>query len=279
MPHGAIASSLRKGSGLSSLTKMLAIMGLLDTAAPVLQAEEIAARLGYSRPQSYRYIRELCDAGFLIRFRSGYALGPRCIQLDYIIRQSDPLLRASEPIMRELRDQNGCDVLLANMFGDRIVAVHHERGFDPTTISYSRGRLMPLFRGAGSKVILAGLPVARQRRIVHAHAGELAESAIGQSWDEIRTALRTIKRDDFALSRGELDAVNVGIAVPLVVESSMPPASLVLVLNAARFRTTDLNAVILIARNARDHIIRTLTAGDGLRLRPMTPESSGSTLG
>ena len=164
--------------------------------------------------------------------------------------------------MRELRDRNGCDVLLASMFGDSIVAVHHERGTDPTTISYSRGRQMPLFRGAGSKVILAALSGSRQRRIVEEHRGLLATSTVGRSWEEVRAALKAVRRAGHALSLGELDDVNVGIAVPLVLETALAPASLVLVLNAARYRTTDGGTVVRIAQAARDRIVSAIALAD-----------------
>ena len=132
----------------------------------------------------------------------GLCVRPRCIQLDYVIRESDPLLKAAGPVMRELRDRNGCDVLLASMFGDSIVAIHHERGTDPTTISYSRGRQMPLFRGAGSKAILATLPCSRQQRIVEAHADALASSAIGHPMTgHAETNLASMKTGKYQTAR------------------------------------------------------------------------------
>src|ERR1019366_8300669 len=102
-----------------------------------------------SRPQGYRYIRELYATGFLTRFSGAYSLGPRIIELDFIIRRGDPLLRSSEPLIRELRDRVACDVILARMFGNHLVAIHHERCNDTNFVGYGRGRPMPLFRGSG----------------------------------------------------------------------------------------------------------------------------------
>jgi DNA-binding IclR family transcriptional regulator len=244
---------------MASFGKMLGILDLFDTDTPVLSAEEITSRLGCSRPQSYRYIRELCDAGFLMRFRREYALGPRCIQLDYTIRQSDPLLKASMPVMRETSIHNGCDVLLASMYQDKIVAVHHERGPDSMTVSFSRGRLMPLFRGAGSKVILAALPSGLQEELYHQHPEDAALSSLGASWEEVKGNLRSIRRAGYAISVGELDPVNVGIAVPLMLEKTMAPSSIVLVLSAVRYRTTDVDAIVRAALLAQERILSGLS--------------------
>jgi DNA-binding IclR family transcriptional regulator len=248
---------------MSSFGKMLAILDLFDVDGPVLTAEEIISRMGYSRPQSYRYIRELGDAGFLMRFKGGYTLGPRCIQLDHIIRQSDPLLNASVPVIREASIQNGCDILLTRMYQNRIIAVYHERGPDPMTVSFGRGRLMPLFRGAGSKVILAALSSARQKQLYQEHPEEAAKSSIGSSWDEVKENLRVIRRAGYAISVGELDPANVGIAVPLMLEGMTTPSSIVLVLSAARYRTTNIDAVVQVILSVREDVLAALTRSNG----------------
>ena len=91
------------GSGLSSLTSTLAILALFSASDPVWSAERIIEQLAYSRPTGYRYVRELVSAGFLVRVAPGsYSLGPRIIELDYQIRQSDPLLKAGLPVIHGL---------------------------------------------------------------------------------------------------------------------------------------------------------------------------------
>jgi DNA-binding IclR family transcriptional regulator len=44
---------------MTSLTRMLAILDLFDEGTSMWTAEAIAARLGYSLPTGYRYVREL----------------------------------------------------------------------------------------------------------------------------------------------------------------------------------------------------------------------------
>lgn len=243
---------------MSSLARMLAVLDLFSVEKPIWPAEDIAASLACSRPQGYRYIRELCKAGLLIRFAGGYALGPRAIEIDYLIRQGDPLLQASEPIMRAIRDRHGCDVLLASMVGDRIIAIHHERGETLTTVAFGRGRLMPLFRGAGSKVIVANLPTAQQKRLVANNGDDLRQSTFGREWPDVQRELRAIRRSGFALSIGELEPVNVGIAVPVRVDQADAPSSLVLVVHRSRFETINLDAIVQIAKDRSSEIGRIL---------------------
>jgi DNA-binding IclR family transcriptional regulator len=174
----------------------------------------------------------------LARFRAAYALGPRVIELDHTIREGDPLLHAAQPIMCELRDATGCDVLLASMVGERILAVHHERGTDPATVSFGRGRPMPLFRGAGSRIMVASLPASRQRRLHATHRQEAEAAGLGADWPSFRAAMEKLRRVGHAVSLGELQPQNVGVAAPIITEGALP-ASLVLVLSRQRYAIAD----------------------------------------
>lgn len=239
---------------MSSVKKVFAILDLFSIERPTLTADEIIAILECSRPQGYRYIRDLCEAGFLVRFSGEYRLGARAIELDYIVRESDPLLRAAEPTMRQVRQQSGCDILLLSMVGDRIITIHHERGTDPTTVTYSRGRLMPLFRGAGSKVIMASLPAAKQKQLFEKYNALEEPSVLGNSWEEVRGSLKDIRRAGYSVSVGELDPENVGISAPIAYDAPAAHAGIVMVLSATRYLTTDKSVIIQMARAAAEQI-------------------------
>lgn len=226
-----------------------------------MTGDEIVASLDCSRPQAYRYIKALCDAGFLARTSGSYRLGARAIELDYIVRESDPLLRASVPIMQETRQQSGCDVLLTSLVGERVITIHHESGMDPTTVSYGRGRSMPIFRGAGSKVIMASLPQARVKRLFTIHYAADPSPVLGGTWEEVQASLKLIRRSEFAISEGELDPENIGIAAPIVFGSPSLYASVVLVLGRARYRTTDQKVIVQMAKNIAGQISKAASVG------------------
>ena len=240
--------------GVSSIQKVVTILDLFSVERPTYTAEEIFAALKCSRPQGYRYLRDLCQAGFLVRFASSYRLGVRAIELDYIVRSSDPLLHAATPTMRDVCEESGCDVLLTSLVGDHIITIHHERGTDPTTVSYSRGRVMPRFRGAGSKAIVASMPLAQQRAFFADYGALEPDSPLGQTWEQVRTALKEIKRARLAISQGELDPENVGVAAPLALETPGSYSSLVLVISTTRYRTTDPSSIVRLVTLAAERI-------------------------
>jgi DNA-binding IclR family transcriptional regulator len=239
---------------MSSVTKVLSIFDLFGTTSAKLTADEIISKLGCSRPQGYRYIRELCAAGFLTRLSGSYSLGPRVIELDYVIRVADPLLRIAEPFMRRLRDQVVADVTLVEMFGDHLVGVHHERCVDTHLVGYGRGRPMPIFRGATYKVFIANLPIARQKQLFERYPEEIAASTFAKTWPEMRADLKKVRKMGYAISAGEVDAENAGIAVPILDESNHSVAVLALILPAVRFATSNQEMLVEIVKRVASEI-------------------------
>src|SRR3989304_4318955 len=138
----------------SSLGRMLSVLDAFSEDAPIWTVDDIAAARGYAGATAYRYVGGLCDAGLLTRVAQGaYALGPRIIELDLQIRRSDPLLRAAENAMQGLlRPNRGQVVLLCSLFRDKVLCTHQAGHDKELALSYTRGRPMPLFRGATSKV-------------------------------------------------------------------------------------------------------------------------------
>lgn len=249
---------------------MLAVFDAFSAEHPILTAEEIMARTGYSRGTAYRYVRELVSGGFLARVRGGaYTLGPRIIELDHAIRLCDPVLLAGTPVMQALRDKFECDVLLTSLFDGRVLVIHHEMGGDRIIMSYGRGRVMPLFRGAPSKALLAGLPPSSIKRIYTEHAREIASSDLGSNLEEFKGHLASIRKQGYCVSRGELDRGNVGFAVPVWTDNRY--GSLALVFRTARYDIIDKALVKKLLTDAARQIETTtehLSSSSGLPAEP-----------
>ena len=112
-------------------------------------------------------------------------------------------------------------------------------------------------------MILAALSSARQRQLYEQHSEDGAKSSLGASWDEVKASLRAVRGAGYAISIGELDPANVGIAVPLMIEGMTAPSSIVLVLSATRYRTTNVGAVVQVARSAQQTILAGLRRNGG----------------
>ncbi len=226
----------------SSGDRMLAILALFSVDAPEWTVEAAAERLGVSAPTTYRYFKRLADAGLISRVsRAGYSLGPAIIEMDRQIQICDPMLRSARPVMLDLIQYaaDGAVMLLSRLFHDRVMCVHQVPGRGPQPpVSYERGRLMPLFRGATSKIILAYLPTRVLKPLFAANAEEIADAGLGRSWEEFRKALTDLRRVGAAISRSEIDAGRVAVAAPIFDRDRAILGSLTFLLSGARIDET-----------------------------------------
>jgi DNA-binding IclR family transcriptional regulator len=225
---------------------MLSILDLFGAEAPVLSADEIISGRKYSRPTGYRYVRELVAAGLLVRAPGGYSLGPRIIELDWLIRRHDPVLARSRPIVRELVARTACSVTQMGIYGDHIVTIHHEPGPEALEIGFDRGRPMPLFRGSPSRAIVAFLPRARVQRLFERHRGELAAEQRKRGFAAFWEQMQAVRKAGYAISEGELDAGKVGVAAPVFRPNHGVAGSLCLVMTSTRYETAKVD--LLVAR-------------------------------
>lgn len=221
---------------MSSSSKVFAILGLFTQERPVWQPDEINEALGYTRPTGYRYVKELVDAGMLQKISAGrYALGGRIIELDYQLRQTDPVLLAAAPVMATVARRSGYDLVLSVLYaGPRVIDIHRASGADRLELAYGRGRPRPMFRSGAPKVLLAWLDRGPLVRIYDQHASDIAASGMGHSWAEFRACLTDIRRRGFYRSSGELQPGVGAMAVPVFNADADCVGALALVAAAGR---------------------------------------------
>jgi DNA-binding IclR family transcriptional regulator len=253
---------------MSSLTRMLAVLDLFSEDDPAWTADELSERLGYSRPTTYRYVRQLCNAGLLRKGSAGlYALGTMIIELDHQIRSADPLLIAARTIVRQVTEKTGCDVTLGSIYDDRILTIHLEGGQERINASFGRGRRLPVFKGTLSKTILATLPRARLRRLYDKHAAEARDIRFAASWETLLANLKEIRAQGYCITHAELDPGLVGLSVPVVDADNGILAALGIVMSQQRFAIVDVARLVAMLHAAAQDIIDALRRDTAARRR------------
>ncbi|AUW57096.1 IclR family transcriptional regulator [Sphingobium sp. SCG-1] len=204
---------------MRTASNIISVLDLFSFERPEWTVDEAAQELDLGRSTTYRYFKVLADAGLIVAFRSGcYILGPAITQLDRQMRLLDPLIAAArngtQKILKALPVP--AVVLVCRLYRDQVMCIHQEptdvRGL---TVSYERGKLMSLHRGAASKIILAHLPARFVKSYCLRHSQELAEVGFGPEWHDIRGLLRSLRNAGVAVTHSELDAGVIGIAAPL----------------------------------------------------------------
>ena len=203
---------------MSSSDRVLQLLALFSAAHPVLTPARAMAALGASRASVYRYLAQLEEAGFVERVpERGYVLGPAIVELDRQIRLSDPLLDAARGLTEALSAATGGTTLLCRFHGDKVLCIEQNAGPNaPASISYERGRAMPMYRGATSKIILAHLGRDALQALWRAHRREMARAGLPASFEALVAALAPLREARICVTANEVDSDAQGFAAPLL---------------------------------------------------------------
>ncbi len=219
-------------SHTSVIQRVTGILNLFSASKPLITIDEIASCLDISTASAYRYAAELSQAGLISPSSGRYRLGPKIIELEYLIRSYDPIIQAGHPLMSGLAELTGCDVLLCNVYDTHIVNVHHIRGEQPLNVTYTKGLPMPLFRGSQARVVLAHMDRRKLKRLYEQGMADPQLCAdvrqLGEDWQSFSKTLKRVRNQGYYISRGELDKDVTGIAAPIFGGNNDIQASLVI---------------------------------------------------
>lgn len=217
----------------NSADRILSILSLFTEERLEWTPEAMMEELGYSRPTLYRYLKSLKEAGLLVSMpNSGFTLGPRVVELDFLMRKSDPLILHGEPHLERLSSAWPCSALLVRWYGNKLLCVSSRRSTRDNITSYPRGRPMPLARGAISRAILAFLPRRQLLPMIEENLSELSRIGLGDTAEAITANLRQIRRKGVAVAHGEVTPGVVGIAAPVFDAGQAPIATFSITISA-----------------------------------------------
>jgi len=228
----------------NSLTRMLELLDLFTPAAPYWSADALLRYTGTSRSTIYRHVRALHEAGLIRPVANGnYIIGPRVIELDRQLRQTDPLYNAGDRIMVSLAATTGHSVLLCALFSDTVMCVREELAENSPPNLLSRGQRRPLFTGAASKIILPYLPPHQLRSLYAKHRKTIATAGLGSDWAAFRAGLTQIRRAGYLTTIGEFNHGVLGLSAPVFNRSGHILGSLGIAGAETRFRKIDMQVL------------------------------------
>jgi len=202
---------------MTKTANVLHVLRLFSDERQQVRVAEIASLLCVSSATAYRYVAELEQAGLIEAASVGlYVLGPAIVELDRQIRIHDPLIAAAGSVMKSLSERTGGTTILARLHGLRVVCVDQVRGrHGPMSVSYERGRAMPLYRGATSTAILAHLDGDTLRALAAQDAAALAQAGLPSSAGALMQHFESVRTHGIAHSDSAVDAETLGWAVPI----------------------------------------------------------------
>ncbi len=184
-------------------------------AEPGISMSDVARRIGGSRQRVFRMVKTLEARDLITRSPDGksYRIGFATLLLAATAHRQFDLLQIAEPIMQELglatqetvqlRIRDGNETLcIARWEPDRLIRVHSEVG--------RRGS----FFGGSSKVFLAYMPSQEIESFLSAPLPRYTANSITDP-QILKERLAQIRKDGFAISRGEINEELVSISAPI----------------------------------------------------------------
>jgi len=198
--------------------RLLRVLNAFTPERTEISPDWLMTTLGASRASIYRDLQQLSRVGLVERVSErGYSLGPKIVELDRQIRQSDPLLRSAAEIPEQLARTTGGTVLICRLHDDKVLCIQDTSGpHAPTTVSYARGKAMPLYRGATSKIILAHLPPKQVAELFDKDQAAIRAAGLADSLEALQTLLKQWRHAGSVTTEADIDPHTVGSAVALM---------------------------------------------------------------
>ena len=143
---------------MSGFMRYNKILNLFSERTNSWTVAEISEKLKTPSSTIYRTVREMVLAEFLESAEGSYfRLGPAFIKFNRTINLSDPLVKAGQPFLEKLANENPIVSVnvLARLYSKKVMCVadYKSPSFKNNT-SYQKGKLMPLMYGATSRAII-----------------------------------------------------------------------------------------------------------------------------
>jgi DNA-binding IclR family transcriptional regulator len=222
---------------------MLRILEVIEERGGI-STDQMLEKLGFTRSTLYRYLKILSSAGLVASLPNvGYTFGPRIAELDYEMRNRDPLIRAAKPVMHELVQEIPGIALLCRRYKSRVLCVHQEAGDVAFTSAYERGLARPITRGAASRIILAYVPGRTLTKIYDRNPQAFADGDLGTSLNEVKATLKAMRTRGWDSTAGHAAPGVTGIAAAVLDYRGAVLGSLSLTVGKPRLGDDDLRAL------------------------------------
>jgi len=220
---------------IEAVDKALCVLECFSDSTPELSLKELSEVTGLNKSRILRLAGTLASHGFLVRQKSSlYSLGPQLLILGKTYERSNDLIANARPIMKELALLTGESVKLFAVEGWQRICLARELG--PSRLHYAieEGERLPLFAGAGGKVLMAYSSSAFRDEVLDQGLERVTPATIVKR-DELLAELATIRSKGYAISIGELVYEVGGVAVPIFDADSVVVATLIVAGPIQRF--------------------------------------------
>jgi DNA-binding IclR family transcriptional regulator len=212
-----IGSNAPNAYSIEVLTRAINVLSVFGHARPQLGLSEIVAAVRLPKTTVFRLLSSLVERD-LCEFdpQSGkYSLGFELVRLADIRRRQTNVHDVAIPVMRDIRNEVNETVILSVRSGDFRVHIDFVEGLHPMRRMADLGVRAPLYAGAASKVLLAGM----EDHDIEAYLSRTELTPLQRTTITDKTVLwreiRSIRKRGYAESKGEIFTGGGALAAPL----------------------------------------------------------------
>ncbi|UOF88881.1 IclR family transcriptional regulator [Fodinisporobacter ferrooxydans] len=201
---------------LSSVKNALRILRSFSMDKPELKVSDLAASLGLGKSTVSRLVGTLASEGFVTKDpeTQKYRLGVSILGLYSILTSNLEINQESMPILQKLVEDIGETAHIATLVGLETVYLNKVECNHPVRILSHVGRRNPAYCTSSGKVMLAYQPDEVVEQVIENGLIQYTKNTITDP-DTLRTALKTIREQGYAVSVEELLEGVVTIAAPI----------------------------------------------------------------
>lgn len=252
MPDRTRLGGAREAHFVRSFERGLAVIRAFDAEHPALTLSEVARTCELPRAAARRFLLTLVDLGYVHTDGRLFRLTPRVLELGYAYLSSLTLPDLAEPHLERLVTQVGESSSLCVLDGDAIVYVARVPTSRIMTETTTVGTRFPAHVTSVGRVILAQLPDEEiEARLARADLEPLTDRTI-VSADRLRTELRRVRRQGYALVDQELEKGLRSVAAPVRDRDGTVVAAVNIPVHAGR------NSVESVRRDLLPHLLATV---------------------
>lgn len=213
----APASKGRSPYTVEVLNKAFDILGVFRPEAPLLTLKQIVALTGLPKTTNFRLLSTLVERQFCEYdpVTEQYSLGFAFLRFADIRREQTNVHADALPVMREMRNKVNETIVLSIRAGDYRIHIDFVESLHPMRRMVELGVQAPLYAGAASKVLLAGLEADELELYLARTELEAFQKATITDKDDLKKELQRIQAQGYAESRGELFTGGGALAAPV----------------------------------------------------------------
>ncbi|MGA5302840.1 IclR family transcriptional regulator domain-containing protein [Nucisporomicrobium flavum] len=200
---------------VQSLERGLAVIRAFDAHHPELTLSEVARICDLTRAAARRFLLTLTDLGYVRTDGRLFSLTPRVLELGYSFLSSLSLPEVAEPHLERLVADVHESSSMSVLDGDDVVYVARVPTRRIMTVAINVGTRFPAYATSMGRVLVANLPDAHLEAFLARVALEPLTGRTVTSAEALRTELKRVREQGYAIVDQELEEGLRSMAAPV----------------------------------------------------------------